>query len=182
MTHRGPSSSGAASRLLVLGGARSGKSRYGVEAARKLGGERVSFLATARLGDPELNARIAAHRRERPGAWHTIEVDLDLADAIAAVPPDHCVLVDSLTLWVAALLNADDALADRWAAAATSLAAHRSSVVLVSDEVGLGVVPASPLGRRFRDELGWLNQQVAAVADEVVLLIAGLPVPLRRGK
>jgi adenosylcobinamide kinase/adenosylcobinamide-phosphate guanylyltransferase len=166
--------------LFVLGGARSGKSRYALEAARRLGGERVSYLATARTGDPELDARIAAHRRQRPAAWRTVEVDVDLAGAVAAGPADHCLLIDSLTLWVASLLDADEPLAERWAAAQAPLAAHRSSVVLVSDEVGLGVVPASPLGRRFRDELGWLNQQAAAVSDEVVLLVAGLPVSLQR--
>lgn len=181
MTNRGRVSRPRAWRLFVLGGARSGKSRYALEAARRLGAERVSFLATARSGDPELDARIAAHRRQRPAAWRTVEVELDLAAAVAAGPADHCLLIDSLSLWVASLLEADETLADRWAAAQASLAAHRSNVVLVSDEVGLGVVPASPLGRRFRDELGWLNQQVAVVADEVVLLVAGLPVWLRRG-
>lgn len=170
----------APSRLFVLGGARSGKSRYALEAAWRLGGERVSFLATARSGDPELDARIAAHRRQRPAAWRTVEVDLDLAAAVVAGLADHCLLVDSLTLWVASILDTDEALEGRWTAAQAALAAHRSSVVLVSDEVGLGVVPATALGRRFRDELGWLNQQVAAVADEVVLLVAGLPIPLRR--
>jgi adenosylcobinamide kinase/adenosylcobinamide-phosphate guanylyltransferase len=164
---------------LVLGGTRSGKSRYAVELARQRCGQRVCYLATARQGDPELDDRIAAHRRERPAAWPTREVATDLAAAIAAAPPDHQLLIDSLTLWVAALLEANEDVSELWPAAADRLGRHPPGAILVSDEVGLGVVPDSPLGRRFRDELGWLNQQVAALADDVVLCVAGLPIQLR---
>jgi adenosylcobinamide kinase/adenosylcobinamide-phosphate guanylyltransferase len=164
---------------LVLGGTRSGKSRYAVELARQRYGQRVCYLATARPGDPELDARIAAHRRERPAAWSTREVGTDIAAAIAAAPPDHLLLIDSLTLWVAALLSVDDRAANHWPAAAARLRRRQAGAILVSDEVGLGVVPDSPLGRRFRDELGWLNQQVATLADDVVLCVAGLPIQLR---
>jgi adenosylcobinamide kinase/adenosylcobinamide-phosphate guanylyltransferase len=162
---------------LVLGGTRSGKSRYAVELARQRCGQRVCYLATARRGDPELDARIAAHRRERPAAWPTREVATDLAAAIAGAPADTLLLIDSLTLWVAALLEANEDVSERWPAAAARL--RRRQAILVSDEVGLGVVPDSPLGRHFRDELGWLNQQVAALADDVVLCVAGLPIQLR---
>lgn len=166
-------------RLLVLGGTRSGKSRYAQEAARRWGGGLAVYLATARPGDPELDARIAAHRRDRPAAWPTLEVGLDLAEAIAVAPAGHALLVDSLTLWVAALTDAGDPVAERWAAAAGALAQRTEPVVLVSDEVGLGLVPSSAVGRRFRDELGTLNQLVAAFADEVVFVVAGIPLSLK---
>jgi adenosylcobinamide kinase/adenosylcobinamide-phosphate guanylyltransferase len=164
---------------LVLGGTRSGKSRFAVELARQRCGQRVCYLATARPGDPELDARIAAHRRERPAAWPTREVGTDLASAIAATTADNLLLIDSLTLWVAALLSVDDHAANHWPAAEARLRRRQAGAILVSDEVGLGVVPDSPLGRRFRDELGWLNQQVATLADDVVLCVAGLPIQLR---
>lgn len=166
-------------RLFVLGGTRSGKSRYAEDAARRLGGERVAYLATARPGDPEMEARIAAHRRRRPVAWATLEVGLDLAAAVGSAPAGHALLVDSLALWVAALLEAGQPVAGRWAEAATAIGEREAPVILVSDEVGLGLVPASALGRSFRDELGTLNQEVAAFADHVVLVVAGLPLSLR---
>ncbi len=166
-------------RLLVLGGTRSGKSRHAEDAARRLGGERVAYLATARAGDPEMDVRIAAHRVRRPVAWTTLEVGLDLAAAVGSAPAGHALLIDSLTLWVAALLEAGESVGARWAEAALAIAQCDAPVILVSDEVGLGLVPASPLGRRFRDELGALNQEVAAFANEVVLLVAGLPLTLR---
>lgn len=166
-------------RLFVLGGTRSGKSHYAETAARLLGGDRVAYLATARPGDPEMDARIAAHRRRRPAAWSTLEVGLDLAAAVEAVPAGHALLVDSLSLWLAALLEAGEAVAERWSATAAAISEREAAVIVVSDEVGLGLVPASALGRRFRDELGALNQEVAAFADEVVLVVAGLALTLR---
>ncbi len=166
-------------RLLVLGGTRSGKSRYAEEAALRFGGERVTYLATARTGEPGLDARIAAHRLRRPPAWGTIEAGSDLATAVSAAPAGHVLLVDSLTLWVGTLLESDEGVAKRWVAAARAIGERDAPVVLVSDEVGLGLVPASELGRRFRDELGTLNQAAAAFADEVVLVVAGFPLTLR---
>jgi adenosylcobinamide kinase/adenosylcobinamide-phosphate guanylyltransferase len=168
--------------LLVLGGTRSGKSRYAEEAALRLGGERVTYVATARSGEPGLDARIAAHRLRRPRAWETIEAGLDLAAAVASAPAGRVLLVDSLTLWVASVLEADEtggAATHRWADAARAIGERDAPTVIVSDEVGLGLVPVSELGRRFRDELGTLNQAVAAFADEVVLVVAGLPLTLR---
>lgn len=166
-------------RLLVLGGTRSGKSRYAEDAARRLGGKRVAYLATARSGDPEMDARIAAHRRRRPATWSTLEVGLDLAAAVAAAPAEHALLVDSLTLWVATLLEAGEPVGGRWSGAEAAIGKRDGPVILVSDEVGLGLVPASALGRRFRDELGTLNQEVAAFTDEVVLVVAGFALTLR---
>ena len=166
-------------RLLVLGGTRSGKSRYAEDAALRLGGERVTYLATARTGEPGLDARIAAHRLRRPPAWETVEAGLDLAAAVAAAPPGRTLLLDSLTLWVGSVLEAGEGAADRWASATLAIEERDAPVILVSDEVGLGLVPVSELGRRFRDELGTLNQAAAAFADEVVLVVAGLPLTLR---
>ncbi|HEX9269704.1 MAG TPA: bifunctional adenosylcobinamide kinase/adenosylcobinamide-phosphate guanylyltransferase [Candidatus Limnocylindria bacterium] len=164
---------------LVLGGTRSGKSRFALARASALGGDRVTFVATARAGDEELDARIADHRRARPAAWRTVEVDGDLAAAVASADPAHVVLLDSLTLWLSARLEASTSPESEWAAVAKAIEKRALAVIVVSDEVGLGIVPATPIGRRFRDELGKLNQAVARDAGSVVLMVAGLPVPLK---
>ncbi|HZP95542.1 MAG TPA: bifunctional adenosylcobinamide kinase/adenosylcobinamide-phosphate guanylyltransferase [Candidatus Limnocylindria bacterium] len=166
-------------RVLVLGGASSGKSRFALDRARALGGERVTFIATARSGDPGMEERIAAHRAERPAAWPTLEGDADLAGAIAAARAGDVLLVDSLTLWVAAALEGGAAVDDLWVPVRLALLAWTSAVVLVSDEVGHGVVPATASGRRFREALGRVNQRAAELADEAWLVVAGLAVPLR---
>jgi adenosylcobinamide kinase/adenosylcobinamide-phosphate guanylyltransferase len=166
-------------RLFVLGGRRSGKSRYALARARELGGDAVAFIATARPGDPELDARIAAHRAERPTAWTTLDAGLDLALAVAQVSPDDVVLVDSLTLWAAAVVESDGTVRARWTAAEEVLGARAGHTVIVSEEAGMGVVPMNALTRSYLDELGWLNQRVAAAAREVRLLIAGIPVLLK---
>lgn len=174
-----------ARRLLVLGGTRSGKSRYALDWARTVGADDVTFIATARLGDPDLDDRIAAHRAYRPAPWRTLESGLDLPAALAQAPgadrPDAVLLVDCLTLWVSALVEAARPIAPAWEALAASLDGVAARVVAVSDEVGHGVVPAFELGRRFRDDQGWLNQRVAAAFDEVVLMVAGLPLALKGG-
>jgi adenosylcobinamide kinase/adenosylcobinamide-phosphate guanylyltransferase len=174
-----------ARRLLVLGGTRSGKSRYALDWARAVGIDDVTFVATARLGDPELEDRIAAHRAYRPGSWRTIEAGLDLPAALFGAPgrdrPEAVLLIDCLTLWVSALVEAERPIAPAWAALEASLDTIQARVVAVSDEVGHGVVPAFELGRRFRDDQGWLNQRVAAAFDEVVLMLAGLPLALKGG-
>ncbi len=191
---------GAARHVFVLGGTRSGKSRFALELARELGGDGVTFVATARSGDPELDRRIAAHRRERPSRWGTVEAGDDLAEAIRAGQDAHVLLVDSLTLWVAGVLegatsstpsvatsstlsvapsSTPSVVASAWPAVAATILARTAPVVVVSDEVGLGIVPISAAGRQFRDELGWLNQRVAALADEVHLLVAGIPMTLK---
>lgn len=173
-----PADTGA---LLILGGARSGKTRFALQAASELGGEAVVFIATAGRGDPDFDARIARHVAQRPAAWRTIEADTDLAAAIASAPSEMVVVVDCLTLWVARALDADLAIEAAWAGVERALAARRRPVVLVSNEVGMGVHPSYPSGMRFRDELGWVNQRAAAFADRVVLVIAGLPVSLKPG-
>ncbi|MGI5132717.1 bifunctional adenosylcobinamide kinase/adenosylcobinamide-phosphate guanylyltransferase [Pseudonocardia sp. CA-107938] len=170
---------------LVLGGTRSGKSGHaeGLLPAD----EPVRYLATARRidGDAEWEARIAAHRTRRPAAWTTIE-EADVAATVAA--GGDPLLVDDLATWLTGVLDdtgawesatVPAAVADRVDALVTAVATAPGRVVLVSAEVGLGVVPATRAGRLFRDELGALNAALAAVADEVVLLVAGLPIRLK---
>jgi adenosylcobinamide kinase / adenosylcobinamide-phosphate guanylyltransferase len=166
---------------LVLGGARSGKSRYAeriVEVAA-VGG---TYCATARAGDAEMAARIAAHRARRSRFWRTVEEPLALARVITAESrSDHPLLVDCLTLWLSNVLLAGRS-ADADAAALTAaLRLAAGPVVVVANEVGMGLVPETPLGRRFRDAAGWLNQDVAALADRVIFVAAGLPIVLKDG-
>lgn len=165
--------------LLVLGGARSGKSRHAQAVAEASGGELV-FIATAQAFDREMTDRIARHRADRDARWRTLEAPLALAEAIAAADrPGATVLVDCLTLWASNLLLAD---ADTDAAAAALVATlERTSapIILVSNEVGFGIVPDNALARRFRDVAGLLNQRVAAAVAQVDFVIAGLPQRLK---
>lgn len=163
---------------LVLGGARSGKSRFaeGLVTARPAP---WLYIATARALDAEMGARIAEHRARRAPGWETAEAPLELAAALAAAPPARPVLVDCLTLWLSnALLAGRDVEAESRRIADT-LARPRGPWVVVANEVGLGIVPENALARRFRDAAGWLNQRVAAAADRVVLTVAGLPVEVK---
>jgi adenosylcobinamide kinase/adenosylcobinamide-phosphate guanylyltransferase len=169
---------------LVLGGVRSGKSRYAQQLGERV--ERVLFVATAPSSDSddEMRAKIERHRADRPTDWATAEEPLELGRVLAEQGAEYEVaIVDCLTLFVANLLHAaeqDDAILDRqMTALCAALAAAPCDVVLVSNEVGSGVVPAYALGRRFRDALGELNQRVAAIADDVLLLVAGLPLALK---
>jgi adenosylcobinamide kinase/adenosylcobinamide-phosphate guanylyltransferase len=162
---------------LVLGGARSGKSRH-AQALAEACAAPWRFVATAQAFDAEMAERIAHHRADRSGAWATIEAPLALAEAIAAVD-DGVLLVDCLTLWTSNLLLADadiDAATDALVAA---LGGSRARIVLVSNEVGWGIVPDNALARRFRDVAGRVNQRVAAAADRVDLVVAGLPMSLK---
>lgn len=171
--------------VLVLGGTRSGKSRFGLKRAAELTPRGpVTFLATARPGDPELDERIRGHRRERPGAWTTIEVGDDLAGAIRSVESERTVLLDGLTLWLSAIAGdvpADvDAILDGpFATALSAIDTHTGPMVVVSDEIGLGMVPIDAVARRFRDLLGIAHQRLAARADEVYLLVAGIPMTVK---
>jgi len=173
--------------VVVLGGTRSGKSTFGLGRARALAGdEPVTYLATARPGDPELDRRIVGHRAARPSSWPTVEVGVDLAGAIRHVPAPSTILLDGLTLWVSTLTGDEppnvDALLDRPVARALeAIAEHRGPVIVVSDEIGLGAVPLDPLPRGFRDLLGLVHQRFAAAADEVHFVVAGLPLTLRDG-
>ena len=164
---------------VVLGGTRSGKSRFALARARELGGDRVTFVATARPGDPDLDERIAGHRRVRPATWRTLETDQDLAKTLALADPNDVLLIDSLTLWVSACLDVGADVRAGWDAASALLAGRGPAILVVSDEVGLGVMPPNALARRFLDELGMLHQRIAAQASRVVLVVAGVPVAVK---
>lgn len=177
-------------RVLLLGGARSGKSAAAeAMAGRAAGGRGVTYVATGgtRPDDPEWAQRVAAHRTRRPATWTTVET----ADPIGALAGPGVVLVDCVALWLTRAMDAVDAWdEDAWAGEAPAALAARvdalvaawvaapGHVIAVSNEVGMGVVPATPAGRRFRDELGRLNVRLAAVSDEVALVVAGRLLPL----
>jgi len=170
---------------LVLGGARSGKSRF----AQSLCGSgcRVVFVATARADDDEMRVRIAHHQQARPKQWHTIEEPLALARVVETRCSDFdVVLIDCLTLWLSNLCwehrnDSEDVL--RTAAskdvARLIAASSASNVIVVSNEVGYGLVPESPVGRVFRDLQGWLNQDLATAANSVYQVVAGIPIPIK---
>jgi adenosylcobinamide kinase / adenosylcobinamide-phosphate guanylyltransferase len=162
---------------LVLGGARSGKSRYAESLMAALQPPWV-YVATAEAGDAEMAERIAAHRERRGPNWRTIEALANL-DRVLADHRSEPVLVDCLTLWLSKLLLDDGALEDEMVRVEKSLLLATAPKVLVSNEVGAGIVPEHPLGRRFRDLQGVLNQRVAAIADRVVLMVAGLPLVVK---
>ena len=169
--------------LLVTGGARSGKSRYAQQRARELGG-RTLFVATGVATDDEMAERIARHRAERPVDWVTLEAQVDLAAAIAAHwRGEGCVLVEDLGTLVTNLLVEREAGASQVGREVERLidlpAQRQGLLIVVSQEVGLGLVPSTPLGRAFRDLLGLANQTLAAAADEVVMVVAGLPLRLK---
>ncbi len=166
-----------ASLTFVLGGARSGKSRYAESLIAALPAPWV-YVATAEAGDAEMTERIAAHRSRRGPSWRTIEAPRDLAAALTACET-RPVLVDCLTLWLSNLMLADADIEAEIARLENTLAAVAAPVVMVANEVGYGIVPDHPLGRRFRDLQGALNQRLAARADRVVLVVAGLPVALK---
>ncbi|MEO5885483.1 MAG: bifunctional adenosylcobinamide kinase/adenosylcobinamide-phosphate guanylyltransferase [Candidatus Limnocylindrales bacterium] len=171
--------------ILALGGTRSGKSRFGLALARTHAGEgRAWFLATAWPGDPEMDDRIARHRRERPASWPTIDVGADLAAAIAGTDPGEPLLIDGLTLWLSAVLGdeptaIDPILAGPVAAALAAIGRRHGPVVVVTDEVGGGIVPMHAGARAYRDLVGIVHQRFAAAADEVHLLVAGIPLAIK---
>jgi adenosylcobinamide kinase / adenosylcobinamide-phosphate guanylyltransferase len=176
--------------VLILGGARSGKSRFAQQLAERIGGADVLFVATAEAGDREMAHRIEAHRISRPRAWGTLEQTTGVAVALAGASERYeVVLLDCVTLLVSnVLLDCGDPLdiqtAEKRMRAETDdlLGACRErtgTVIIVSSEVGQGLVPDNPLGRVYRDVLGWTNQTVAAQADAVYLMVAGLPVEVK---
>lgn len=168
-------------RSLILGGARSGKSALAEHIARQSGLE-VHYIATAQPGDGEMSARIAHHRASRPAHWRCVEEPLALADALRArARADRCMLVDCLTLWLSNLLASPDA--DRFARERDALVdlvpELPGQLVMVSNEVGLGIVPMGELTRRFVDEAGRLHQALAQRCERVVFVAAGLPLALK---
>jgi len=169
--------------VLVGGGARSGKSRFALARAMELGANGV-FLATAEASDEEMRARIARHREERGGRLRTVEAPLELPAALEAARDHDVVLIDCLTLWLSNLLvrgaSAEEALS-RVEDLRVALGHRRAPVVVVTNEVGMGLVPETPLGRAFRDVTGLAHQRLARDADEVHLCALGLVVRLRPG-
>jgi adenosylcobinamide kinase / adenosylcobinamide-phosphate guanylyltransferase len=166
--------------ILVLGGARSGKSTFAERRASASGLSRI-YVATATASDDEMQERIAHHRARRDDGWRTIEEPLELVETLARESrPDGVVVVDCLTLWLANLMAAGRDAALETARLAEWLRIAQGQVILVSNEIGLGLVPLTPLGRHFRDAQGRLNQEVAASASDVVFLAAGLPLWLKR--
>lgn len=164
---------------LVLGGARSGKSRFAEELLEGASGERV-YLATAEAGDEEMAERIRRHRARRGAEWRTVEEPLDLAGALGReAGPGRSVLVDCLTLWLANTMAAGLEMERETAALLACLPGLAGPVVFVSNEVGQGIVPENALARRFRDEAGRLHQALAQASDRVFLIVAGLPLTLK---
>jgi adenosylcobinamide kinase / adenosylcobinamide-phosphate guanylyltransferase len=178
-------------RHLILGGARSGKTNHAITLATRLADAQrasVAYVATAQALDEEMRHRIDRHRAQRPASWQTVEAPSRLATALS-MQPSAVLLVDCLTLWLSnALLLDFDATAPtapvrRWdeerSAFLQWLTQYRGIVLLVSNEVGSGIVPASALARRFQDEQGRLNQEVAALCDSVTLVVAGIAVAVK---
>jgi adenosylcobinamide kinase/adenosylcobinamide-phosphate guanylyltransferase len=168
----------ARSLALVLGGARSGKSRHAEALVTALPPPWL-YIATGEPRDNEMAARIAAHRARRGVQWRTVEAPHDLAGALASAPADAAVLVDCLTLWLSNVMLAGADVEVEIARLERALADRGGHTVLVANEVGLGIVPDNALARRFRDAAGRLNQRLAAAADRVVLLVAGVPVKVK---
>jgi adenosylcobinamide kinase / adenosylcobinamide-phosphate guanylyltransferase len=177
--------------IFILGGARSGKSTHALKLAKAGGEKRVTFIATATAGDDEMARRIAVHQSERPAGWITREIPYGIPAALAAQPVEtEVVLLDCLTLLVTNLMLAggeeepdEAAVTARVVAEVQGIAQNarhgQADWIIVSNEVGLGLVPPYPLGRLYRDLLGRANQQLAALADEVIWMVAGIPVPIQ---
>jgi adenosylcobinamide kinase/adenosylcobinamide-phosphate guanylyltransferase len=165
--------------VLVLGGARSGKSRYAEERIAMAAADKV-YIATAEALDNEMSERVRLHQDRRGPDWRTIEAPLDLPGALEAhAGPGRAILVDCLTLWLSNLMGAGCNVAGEVGRLAETLPSLAGTVVLVSNEVGMGIVPENPLARAYRDEAGLAHQMLAAVCDEVIFVAAGLPLKMK---
>lgn len=168
--------------ILVTGAARSGKSQYAERRSGEMGKRRL-YIATAQAKDEEMSERIADHQKRRGKEWTTIEEPLELAEALTAQRGKiDCALVDCLTLWISNLLIGRDGkyAMEKVEQLLETLPALDFSVLLVTNEVGWGIVPDNPLARKFRDLTGWTNQRIAQAADEVILMIAGVPMIVKK--
>jgi adenosylcobinamide kinase/adenosylcobinamide-phosphate guanylyltransferase len=167
---------------LIIGGARSGKSAHAqalAEAeARRRGGQAV-MIATAEAFDDEMRERIARHQAERGLAWRTVETPLDPAEAIGRLGPADCAVVDCLTLWLSNLMFAERDIEVATETLLQAAAISASEIILVSNEVGMSIVPENALARRFRDEAGRMNRRAAERADQVTVMFAGIPLVLK---
>ncbi|MET0533534.1 MAG: bifunctional adenosylcobinamide kinase/adenosylcobinamide-phosphate guanylyltransferase [Steroidobacter sp.] len=179
-------------RRLILGGARSGKTAHAIASAKSLAERKsldVTYVATAQPLDEEMRHRISLHRAERPSAWRTLEAPNGLAQALSTLPADHIVVIDCMTLWLSNALLQDfredapvaelPAWQDERSRFLQWLEHTRNDVLLISNEVGAGIVPIAALSRRFQDEQGRLNQALAASCDHVTLVVAGIAVPIK---
>lgn len=179
-------------RRLIIGGARSGKTAHALALAKSLSdarGVNVTYVATAQALDQEMQHRISLHRAERPATWRTLEAPAGLAQALQGEEASSVLVIDCMTLWLSnALLkdfreDAPTAQLPAWESERIGflqwLQAARRDVLLISNEVGQGIVPVAPVARRFQDEQGRLNQALAAVCDEVTLVVAGIAVPIK---
>lgn len=163
----------------ILGGARSGKSRYAEQLASDSEKE-VIYIATAQAYDDEMKTRISHHKSQRPAHWKTIEETINIDKALSDNDEiTTCILIDCLTLWLTNLLCAKHDIMAATQALMDALSHAKSDIILVSNETGMGVVPMGELTRRYCDEAGWLHQDIAALADQVVLMVAGLPVVIK---
>ncbi|MFK3779246.1 bifunctional adenosylcobinamide kinase/adenosylcobinamide-phosphate guanylyltransferase [Agrobacterium sp. NPDC089420] len=165
--------------VFILGGARSGKSRFAEALAGKAGGN-LHYLATGRAWDDEMRDRISHHQERRGGEWTTHEAPLDVAAALERLDgPDNVILIDCLTLWLTNLMMESADIEAAFDALAAAIASARAKLIFVSNEVGLGIVPENRMAREFRDHAGRLHQRVAAIAGEVYFVAAGLPLKMK---
>jgi adenosylcobinamide kinase/adenosylcobinamide-phosphate guanylyltransferase len=178
-------------KSLILGGVKSGKSRFAEQRVKRWlaqsgnSNASVIYLATAenREEDEGFTTRISRHKKQRPCAWETIEEPLEISRIIAGASGKHqCVLLECLTLWMSNILPNEDLITQRIDHFCRVLEAYEGEIILVSNETGLGIMPANALARRFGDELGLLHQRLAMLCDEVVLTVAGLPHFLKDSK
>lgn len=166
--------------ILIVGGARSGKSHYGENLVEQSGKTPV-YLATAEARDDEMLDRINIHQQRRGDHWQTIEESLEIASIIEKISsPDHIILVDCLTLWLSNLMTEQKDVASAMKRLLTCLEQVQGPVIMISNEVGLGIVPNNALARAFRDEAGRINQAVASTASDVLFMAAGLPICLKK--
>jgi adenosylcobinamide kinase/adenosylcobinamide-phosphate guanylyltransferase len=169
---------------LVTGGARSGKSRHALALMEPYA--KKAFIATAEAIDEEMRDRIARHQAERSGSFSTVEAPISLGEAIRSLPTDvEAAVVDCLTVWLGNLMHHyaedEESLGARVEELLAALKKPPCDLVIVTNELGMGIVPDNALARRFRDLAGWLNQDVAALADDVILVVSGIPINLKRG-
>ena len=166
------------SLTFVLGGARSGKSAYALREARAYAqarGGRLVMIATAEALDEEMTARIARHKSERGGDWTTVEAPLNLEDAVRGLAPRDVAVIDCLTLWLSNLMRDGAEISERTDALVAAMdASPADHLILISNEVGQGLVPDNALARRFRDEAGWMHQAISSACDRVIVVQAGL--------
>jgi adenosylcobinamide kinase/adenosylcobinamide-phosphate guanylyltransferase len=167
-------------KTLILGGARSGKTAFAEAQAKSFKGKRA-YIATAEAFDDEMRSRIDRHQSDRGDGWRTIEAPLDLVTALSACE-EEIIVVDCITVWLGNLMHHGRDCSTEVASLCAVLAGKKQRVLIVSNEVGLGIVPENAMTRQFRDHQGFANQKIAAIADEVIFVAAGLPLILKKAK